>query len=196
MKIGVLAVQGGFASHVRALEFFGHQAKEVKTPNQLSQIDALIIPGGESTTMLKLISTEFEDQIISFAKEGHGLLGTCAGLILIAEKVLNPSQRSFALLPLTVERNAFGRQINSFVTDKIQAHPTISKSTMEGTFIRAPRITKITQDVKIIASYENEPVAVQLNKIFGFTYHPELTPEKSKLIYEYVFNSWKSTPNV
>lgn len=192
MKIGVLAIQGGFAAHIKALELFGHQPVEVKTPHLLSEIDALVIPGGESTTMLKLISEEFENQIISFVAEGGGLIGTCAGLILIATEVLNPNQRSFSLLPVTVERNAFGRQINSFVTNKLKILPTISESIMEGTFIRAPRIIQIGADVKIIAALNNEPVAVQLNKVFGFTYHPELAPENSRPIYEYIFKTWET----
>lgn len=192
MKIGILAIQGGFASHIRALEYFGHDAVEIKKPCELSDVEALIIPGGESTTMLKLLSKEFEDRVVSFVKEGHGLLGTCAGLILIAREVLNPNQRSLNLIPLTVARNAYGRQINSFVTDKIEVIPTISNTYMEGTFIRAPKITQIGASVKTIAKYETEPIAVQLNKIFGFTYHPELSPEKSTRMYEYIFKTWES----
>ena len=140
-RIGVLALQGDFARHLEALDRLGVTASEVRTPEDLRGLSGLVLPGGESTTMLKLMDgTGMEEAIRSFHEHGGALFGTCAGLILIADRVTDPEQRSMHLLDVDVERNAYGRQADSFEADITSS---IGRDApLRGVFIRAPRVTR------------------------------------------------------
>lgn len=191
MNVGVLAIQGGFNAHMNAVRAYGHHAIPVRNATELDGIDLLILPGGESTTMLKLIPPDLEEKIKDFVTSGKKLFVTCAGLILVAEEVENPSQRSFSLVPIQISRNAYGRQINSFITDHIQTSGSLKSKTpyLTGTFIRAPKITKINDDrVEILAYNKEEPVCIRYQNIIGCTFHPELDPEKSAPLYSLIFS--------
>jgi pyridoxal 5'-phosphate synthase pdxT subunit len=175
MKIGVLAVQGDFAAHRRALCRIGVDAVEVRRPADIGIIDGLIIPGGESTTMLKLITEEnLGSAIEDFANQGKPVFGTCAGAILLAREVRNPSQHSLALIDVTVERNAYGRQIDSFIG---QAECSFEGGPLEAVFIRAPRIKEVGPNVTVLATVGGEPVLAREGNILIATFHPELTSD-------------------
>src|SRR5437588_3673121 len=155
-KIGVLALQGDFEAHRNALERAGAQAVEVRTAEDLSSIDGLVIPGGESTTMLKLLDIEsLSEPLREFGQE-KPIFGTCAGAILLASEVVNPPQKSLGLMDLTVERNAYGRQIDSrIVRIELDGEPA------EAVFIRAPVIRRIGPRSKVLARYLDAPVLVE-----------------------------------
>src|SRR6266436_3552143 len=156
MRIGVLAIQGGFAAHVRAIERIGANAIEVRRSDAVASLDGLIIPGGETTTMLKFIEEEnLTASISDFARSDRPIFGTCAGAILLAREVYNPAQVSLNLIDIAVERNAYGRQVNSFIAE---VETTIEGGPLEAVFIRAPRIRRIGPGVKVIARLKNEPV--------------------------------------
>ena len=173
-KVGVLALQGDFEAHCRAIERAGAHGVEVRTAEELKSVDALVIPGGESTTMLKLLGIEnlFEPLREFGAKKP--IFGTCAGAILLAKEVLNPAQASLGLMDLTVERNAYGRQIDSRIaTINVAGHTT------EAVFIRAPIIRKVGPAVKVLAEYLGTPVLAEQGKHMVATFHPELTHHNS-----------------
>ena len=175
MKIGVLAVQGDFAAHKHALSRIGVDAVEVRRPADIEKIDGLIIPGGESTTMLKFITEErLGSAIEGFANEGKPLFGTCAGAILLAREVKNPSQASLALIDIAVERNSYGRQVDSFIG---QAESSFEGGPLEAVFIRAPRIKEVGPNVTVLATVSGEPVLVREGNILVATFHPELTQD-------------------
>lgn len=170
MKIGVLALQGDFNEHCRILKSLGVEAVEVRKTNQMKHIDGLIIPGGETTTLIKLIHK------YGFAKELKKgkipVYGTCAGAILLADKVSNPKQSSLGMLDVSVERNSYGRQLDSFEADieiKDFDEP------FHAFFIRAPRITKTGNGAKILAKHGRYPVLLKNGNILVSTFHPELT---------------------
>jgi 5'-phosphate synthase pdxT subunit len=173
--IGVLAIQGDFAAHTAALRRVGANCVEVRTRDDLSAVDGLIIPGGESTTLLKFTEQDGLGQAIAdFAHQGKPILGTCAGAILLANTVYNPVQPSLGLIDITVERNGYGRQVDSFI-DKLDS--TLEGGPLEGVFIRAPRITRVGANVKVIAALSGEPVFVQEDNVLAATFHPELTDD-------------------
>ena len=173
VQIGVLALQGDFAAHRRMLERVGAQAVEVRRSEELSGIEGLIIPGGESTTMLKFLNEEhLLEPIKQFAASGKPIFGTCAGAILLAREVTNPPQPSLNLLYITVARNAYGRQVDSFIEE---VETALAGGAMEAVFIRAPRITALGEDIEVIATHQGEPVFVREGNIFAATFHPELT---------------------
>lgn len=173
-KIGVLALQGDFDAHRQALERAGAEAAEVRTAEDLAGIDGLIIPGGESTTMLKLLNEEnLFDPLRRFG-ESKPIFGTCAGAILLASEVLNPHQPSLSLMDLTVERNAYGRQIDSRI-----AHIDIDGKPAEAVFIRAPVVRRVGPGARVLASYQDSPVLVEQGKHLVATFHPELTAGSS-----------------
>lgn len=173
VKIGVLALQGDFAAHRQMLERAGAQAVEVRRSEELSSIQGLIIPGGESTTMLKFLTEEdLLEPIRQFAASGKPIFGTCAGAILLAHEATNPTQPSLNLLDMTVARNAYGRQVDSFIGEIKTA---LAGGTMEAVFIRAPRITALGEKVEVLATHNGEPVFVREGNIFAATFHPELT---------------------
>ncbi len=172
--IGVLALQGDFAAHGRALERAGAQPREVRTAADLTPLDGLIIPGGESTSMLKLIDLEHLFQPLREFGSQRPIFGTCAGAILMAKEVLHPEQASLGLMDLTVERNAYGRQIDS----RIASIPVAGESEpVEAVFIRAPIIRRTGGEVRILATYQDDPVLVSEGLHMAATFHPELTPD-------------------
>ena len=176
MTIGVLAIQGDFAAHIRAIGDIGAEALEVRAAAELDKIDALIVPGGESTTMMKFIDEEnFAQPIIDFARAGHSVFGTCAGAIVLARDVYNPPQASLGLIDIGVERNGYGRQADSFVA---KADTTLDGGPLEAVFIRAPRITRTGSEVEILARCHDEPVLARQKNILAATFHPELTDDR------------------
>ncbi len=175
-EIGVLAIQGDFAAHARVLERIGVRAVEVRRAADLGKIDGLIIPGGESTTMLKFITEgDLSNSIIAFSRDGKSILGTCAGAILLAREVGNPCQDSLGLIDIEVERNAYGRQVDSFIA---LTETTIEGGPLEAVFIRAPRIRRVGPNVEVLARLGGEPVLVREANMVASTFHPELTEDE------------------
>jgi 5'-phosphate synthase pdxT subunit len=172
-RIGVLAIQGDFARHTSALEAVGARVTEVRTPGDLEGLEGLVLPGGESTAMLKLMErTNLEGALGKFHAGGGALFGTCAGLILLAQRVAGPEQRSLGLLDVDVERNSYGRQIDSFEIDLPWSG---NGGPLRGVFIRAPRITRVGAWVQILAARGRDPVLVREGRVLAATFHPELT---------------------
>lgn len=175
IKIGVLAIQGDFAAHKKMLEHIGVEALEVRRADELAQVDGLIMPGGESTTMLKFLMEEnLWEPIRQFAREGKAVFGTCAGAILLAREVLNPGQPSLKLIDIVIERNSYGRQVDSFIA---KAQPTFTDDEIEAVFIRAPQIQRVGKAVQVLATLNSQPIFVRQNNIFAATFHPELTAD-------------------
>lgn len=163
-------MQGNFHAHCNALERAGAQAEEVRTAKDLETVDGLVIPGGESTTMLKLLDEENLFEPLKEFGERKPIFGTCAGAILMASEVLNPTQRSLSLIDLTVERNAYGRQIDSRI-----AQIDLEGKRAEAVFIRAPIIRRTGPGTRILATYLQTPVLVQNGRHMVATFHPELS---------------------
>ena len=173
MRVGVLALQGGFARHGEALERAGAAAVEVRRSAALLEVDALVLPGGESTTLLNLMRDEpWFDAVRAFHARGGALFGTCAGAIVLARTVLGPPQPSIGLLDAVVERNAWGRQVDSFETDLDVAGVGADVPAM---FIRAPRFRSLGSGVEVLGSHRGEPVLVREGRVLAATFHPELT---------------------
>ena len=171
-KIGVLALQGDFEAHEKALRESGSEPVLVRTRADLDSIDGLILPGGESTTMLKLLDVEDLFEPLRKFGETKPIFGTCAGAILLADNVVNPQQRSLGLLDLTLERNGYGRQIDSRIASiELDGKPA------EAVFIRAPIIRRAGPAVRVIASYLGTPVLVENGLHMAATFHPELSSE-------------------
>jgi 5'-phosphate synthase pdxT subunit len=175
--VGVLALQGDFAAHQKALERAGAEAVPVRTAEQLDEIDALVIPGGESTTMLKLLREERMFEPLRAFGALKPIFGTCAGAILMAKEVINPVQESLGLCDIRIERNAYGRQLDSRVA-KVRAEADLAgaaeDSEFEAVFIRAPVIRSVSGDVKVLARYNGDPVLVEQGPHLLATFHPEL----------------------
>lgn len=171
-RIGVLALQGDFEAHGRAIERAGADAVEVRTADDLLAVDGLIIPGGESTTMLKLLAIEDLFGPLKQFGEKKPIFGTCAGAILLASEVLNPAQESLALLDMTVERNGYGRQIDSRI-----AQIDVKGESTEAVFIRAPIIRRIGPEARVLASYLDRPVLIEQGRHMVATFHPELSSD-------------------
>ncbi|NBU38969.1 MAG: pyridoxal 5'-phosphate synthase glutaminase subunit PdxT, partial [Actinobacteria bacterium] len=170
--IGVLALQGAFAAHAESLARVGARAAEVRTPEHLAGVDALVMPGGESSTMSNLlVSSGLFDEIATRISAGMAVFGTCAGMILLASEILDgrDDQRSFSAIDISVRRNAFGRQVDSFETDI----PT-SVGSFHGVFIRAPRIERTGESVEVLGSLDGEPVLVRNERVMAASFHPEL----------------------
>lgn len=175
MRVGVLALQGAFREHVLALEVLGVQAPAIRLPVQLADLDGLIIPGGESTAISKLMdSYGFYEPLAQRAAEGMAVWGTCAGAILIASCVVDgiPGQRGLELMDIDVRRNAFGRQMDSFEVDLDFAH---LDEPYPGVFIRAPRIERVGADVEVLATHDSSIVAARQGGLMATSFHPELT---------------------
>lgn len=173
MKIGILALQGGYAAHARMLKQLGVTPHHVRTAAELADIDALILPGGESSVALKLLQeSDLFHAIQTRAQAGMPCFGTCAGAILLAKTVLSPSQASLGLMDTTVERNSYGRQLDSRI---VYGHCTLKTEPLEIFFIRAPRFIQLAPTVTVIADYEGEPVCVAQHPHLAASFHPELT---------------------
>ena len=177
MKIGVLALQGAFAEHVAALRAIGVEAVEVRLPQQLEDVDGLIIPGGESTTMRRLIARwGLGEPILALAAEGKPLFGTCAGMIVLSKQIEGGEEPVLPLLDVRVERNAFGRQLDSFETELNV--PVLGDTPVHAVFIRAPVIESVGPDVDVMATLDDgRIVAVRERNVIATSFHPELAGE-------------------
>lgn len=175
----MLALQGDFAAHREALNARGVPTREVRTPDDLVGLSGLVLPGGESTTMLKLLSElGLEKPLKETIAQGLPVLATCAGVILLASEVLNPPQLSLGLLDATVVRNAYGRQLAStVVTLEVVAPDELPPTPLEGVFIRAPKLVRVGDGVRVLAKRGEDPVLVRQGSILAATFHPELSPQ-------------------
>jgi 5'-phosphate synthase pdxT subunit len=177
MRIGVLASQGAFAEHIKALNKLDAETMPVRLPGELKGLDGLIIPGGESTTISKLMhSYKLVSEITVLASKGLTVFGTCAGMILMARHIANNSTSTLGLMDITVKRNAFGRQVDSFETElKI---PALGEKPFPAVFIRAPSIEDCGKDVQVLAKLKDKRiVAVREGKMLATAFHPELTDD-------------------
>src|SRR6202795_3461134 len=171
MRIGVLALQGDFDAHRRRLEELGAEVVLVKKPEQLDDIDGLVIPGGESGTFLKLLGEAGFEKLKQFVRL-KPTFGTCAGAILLASEVENPKQAGLGALDIRIRRNAYGRQIDSSIREGL-----LGNSPLEMVFIRAPKIERVGPDVEVIATQGRDPVAVRQGSAMAATFHPELSDD-------------------
>ena len=178
VKVGVLALQGAFREHKQVLERLGAEVTEVRLPKQLESLAGVVIPGGESTTIVKLMQLYGLDEALkTFYGEGGAVWGTCAGAIAISSSVSSsvagrPEQPHLSLLDLEVARNDYGRQVASFETDlDVEGFA----SPFRAVFIRAPRMTRVGPDVEVLASYQNDPVMVTKDRLLATVFHPELS---------------------
>ena len=172
-RVGVLALQGDFEAHFKSLVRVGAEAVEVRTEQDLASVDALVIPGGESTTMLKLLHSEKLFEPIRRFGQQKSIFGTCAGAILLARHVSNPQQESFGLMDIEVERNAYGRQLDSRIV-KLNGEGVDG---IEAVFIRAPIIRATGPGVRVIARYQDTAVLAEEGRHMVATFHPELTAD-------------------
>jgi 5'-phosphate synthase pdxT subunit len=195
-RVGVLALQGDFEAHRRALSELGVEAPEVRRAAELEDLDGLVIPGGESTTMLKLLDAEnLFEPLGAFGRE-RPIFGTCAGAILLARQVENPSQPSLGLVDIAVQRNAYGRQVDSRVA-RVRLAPDFARrrgcEEIEAVFIRAPIIRRTGDGVRVLAWYEGDPVLVEQGPHLVATFHPELTADR--FVHRYFLERLKSWRN-
>jgi 5'-phosphate synthase pdxT subunit len=176
--IGILAVQGDFEKHAGMLERIGAPWKLVKHASDLAEVAGLILPGGESTTMLKFFKEEgLGPAVRELAAQGKPVFGTCAGAILLAKEVLNPPQESLGLIDIAVQRNAYGRQIDSRV--RRGECPELCAAPLEMVFIRAPIIRRVGSSVRVLGTCDGLPVIVEQDNILAATFHPELTQDET-----------------
>lgn len=172
MKVGVLAIQGDYEAHRAVLQSLGADASLIRNPEDLDAIDALIIPGGESSTFLKFLELRgFFDRLREFVRT-KPTFGTCAGAILLAKEVVGPEQRSLGALDIRVRRNAYGRQIESSIREG-----DLGGAPVEMVFIRAPKIEQLGPGVEVLARQDDEPVLVKQGKVMAATFHPELSAD-------------------
>ena len=181
MKVGILAVQGDFEAHAATLARLGVEYVFVRIPRDLEGVDAIILPGGESTTQWKFLVEEGLDKSLrEHAERGAAMFGTCAGAILLANEVCNPAQPSLGLADITVVRNGYGRQLASEIRREVTS---LSAAPVEMVFIRAPIIERVGPNVETLATSEGQPVLVRQNQILISTFHPELTTDST--VHEY-----------
>ncbi|MFM8689512.1 MAG: pyridoxal 5'-phosphate synthase glutaminase subunit PdxT [Acidimicrobiaceae bacterium] len=176
--VGVLALQGAFSSHSKVLDSLGVSTQEVRTPQDLASVDALVMPGGESTTMSQLLeSSELFEPVKKLINEGLPVFGTCAGMILLASKIIDgrDDQISFGAIDIEVQRNAYGRQIDSFEAD---INIEDFDSPFHAVFIRAPRIVKADRAVEILAEFGDDIVLAKQKNVLVASFHPELSSDK------------------
>lgn len=175
VKIGVLGLQGAVREHVRSIEASNAEAVVVKRIEQLDELDGLIIPGGESTTMRRLIDKyDFMEPLREFAASGKPMFGTCAGLILLAKNIVGYDQPHLGLMDITVERNSFGRQRESFEAELMI--PNVADDFV-GVFIRAPHIVQAGENVEVLSKHNDRIVAAREGQYLGCSFHPELTDD-------------------
>ncbi len=191
--VGILAVQGDFALHGKMLDRIGAPWKLVKHAADLEDVGGLILPGGESTTMLKFFAAEgLGEAVRNFAASGKPIFGTCAGAILLAREVLNPPQDRLNLLDITVERNAYGRQIDSSVRQG--ECPDLTGHPIEMVFIRAPVIRRVGETVRVLGRSDGLPVLVEQANLLAATFHPELTEDET--IHRYFVKKCLQSPHL
>lgn len=175
LKIGVLGLQGAVREHIHSIEACGAEGVIVKKVDQLEEVDGLIIPGGESTTMRRLIDKyDFMEPLKKFAQDGKPMFGTCAGLIILAKNLVGNSEPHLGVLDVTVERNSFGRQKDSFEAELMV---TGVGEDFVGVFIRAPHIVEVGEDVEILSKHNGRIVAARQGQFLGCSFHPELTDD-------------------
>ncbi len=177
-RIGVLALQGAVREHVRAITEIGAEAVEVRLPRDLVDLDALVLPGGESTTMRRLLDEYgLREPIAAMARGGAPMLGTCAGLILLASRITDGDAPVFGVLDVGVRRNGYGRQLDSFEADLDV--PALGDEPLHGVFIRAPIVDEVGSDVEVLArDPDGNPVAVRQGRVLATAFHPELTDDR------------------
>ena len=175
--VGVLALQGDFLEHLKVLEVIGAQAREIRLPQDLKNLEGLIIPGGESTTISRLLDLyDLKDPIIGLGQQGMPIMGTCAGAILMAKRIIGLPQPVLGLMDIQVQRNAYGRQVDSFEVDL--SVPVLGQRPLRAVFIRAPIIKDMAPGVEVLARLPNgTPAAVKQANFLALTFHPELTPD-------------------
>ncbi len=173
MKIGVLALQGDFDAHKKRLEELGAEVVLVRKPEQLDEVQGLVIPGGESSTFLKLLGEKGFERLANFVRT-KPTFGTCAGAIMLAREVQNPDQQGLGVLDITVRRNAYGRQIDSTI---ISGMSKLDGGPLEQVYIRAPRIERTGTGVEVLAERDGHPVLVRQGKSMAATFHPELSDD-------------------
>jgi 5'-phosphate synthase pdxT subunit len=174
-RIGVLAIQGDFAAHAQALEEAGAEAVEVRTSAQLEGLGGLVLPGGESTTFLKFLERDGLLESLQRFVEQKPAFGTCAGCILLARNVTHPPQQSLGVMDISVERNAYGRQIDSAIKT---GETTLPGGPLEMVYIRAPRIVETGPEVEVLAKRDEFPVLVRQGRLLAATFHPELSSDR------------------
>ena len=177
-RIGVLALQGAVREHVNAIREIGAEPVEVRLPRDLVDLDALILPGGESTTMRKLLDAyNLREPIAAMARHGTPMLGTCAGMILLSSRIVDGDAPVFGLLDIEVTRNGYGRQLDSFETDLVT--PGLGDEPMHAVFIRAPMVTSVGDGAEVLATDpDGRPVAVRQGRVLATSFHPELTGDR------------------
>ena len=177
MEVGVLAVQGDFAEHISVLCKLGVQAREIRLPAQLDALDGLIIPGGESTTLSRLMTNyDLREPITKMALEGRAIWGTCAGMIMLSHEITEQDPVPLGIMDIGVQRNAFGRQVDSF--EQILDISVLGEDPYHAIFIRAPVIIRVGQEVEVLSALDDQrPVAVQQGNLMATSFHPELTDD-------------------
>ncbi len=189
--IGVLALQGDFREHAAALRSLGVRVREVRLPQDLDGLDGLILPGGESTTIARLLTAfDLDDPIRRRGGRDFAIWGTCAGAILLADDVPALDRAPLGLLPMTVDRNAYGRQVDSFETDL--RGPALGPAPFHAVFIRAPRIRRVGKGVQVVLTLNGEPVMVRRERLLATTFHPELTADPR--LHQYFLDQCVGTP--
>ena len=175
MEVGVLAIQGDFAEHIAVLGKLGVKAREVRLPEHLDSLDGLIIPGGESTTLSRLMTIyNLREPVTRMAEQGHAVWGTCAGMIMLSREITEKDPVPLGVMDIDVQRNAFGRQVDSF--EQSLNVCGLGPDPFHAIFIRAPLIIRVGEDVKVLSTLDGErPVAVQQGNLMATSFHPELT---------------------
>jgi 5'-phosphate synthase pdxT subunit len=178
-RVGVLALQGDFAAHGKVLDELGVEWQMVKTPSELTQVQGLIIPGGESTTLLKLMAPiAMRPALTQFHAEARPIFGTCAGLILLAQETIRPQQESLGFINIVAERNAYGRQIDSFISLGTPLVEDFGPAPLTMVFIRAPKIVELRDGVTALAMWKDEIVLARQGSVLVSSFHPELTADR------------------
>ena len=188
MVVGVLGIQGGFSKHKDMIDSMGYKTAIVRTPDELKKINALIIPGGESTTFLNLFAKFELGEAIKEFSVNSPIMGTCAGMIVLAKKVDSINYNPLGLIDIEVSRNAYGRQKESFV-DKVNIELNNKSIEFEAVFIRAPKIVKYGSDCDVLAKYKDDNIMVQNNSVLVCSFHPELT--ENNVIHKYFLEKFK-----
>jgi 5'-phosphate synthase pdxT subunit len=176
MKIGVLALQGDFDAHRKRLEELGAEVVLVKKPEQLDEVEGLVIPGGESGTFLKLLGETGFEKLKQFVR-AKPTFGTCAGAILLAKEISNPAQAGLGAIDIGIRRNAYGRQLDSSIREGRLIQEKLGDSAIEMVFIRAPKIERLGPGVEVLATEGEDPVVVRQGKTMAATFHPELSED-------------------